>query len=161
MQQQVAATADDEGRQSGDLHMTPTTGGAVSENYYTALEGLGEDVGTEDSEGGLSEAHSIKSPLKPYQERQRGMQQQRGGSNRQLSGTKGGTDRKGRRRTESKSRTKAGDTEGTAAGQTRSRGGRSRSTRRRDGDYMARVRPTVEALLGNVEEMLEATVEQQ
>ena len=49
--QATATAADDEERQSGNFHMTPATGGAVSENYYIALEGLGEDAGTEDSGG--------------------------------------------------------------------------------------------------------------
>ena len=53
IQHQAATTAaNDEERQSGDVHMTPATGGAVSENYYTTLEELGEDAGTEDSGGG-------------------------------------------------------------------------------------------------------------
>jgi hypothetical protein len=70
----TAAAADDEERQSGDLYMTPATGGAASENYYTTLEGLGEAACTEDSEGGLSETPNIRSPLKPSHERQRGRQ---------------------------------------------------------------------------------------
>jgi len=47
------AAADDEDGQSGDFHKTPATGGTVSENYYTALEGLGEDADTEESGGGV------------------------------------------------------------------------------------------------------------
>ena len=66
---------------------------------------------------------------------------------------------KGRRKTESESRADAGGSEGNAAGHTRSRG--ERPARRKDGDFMGRARPKVEALLGNVEEMFLATLEQQ
>ena len=117
--QEAAAAADDEERYSGDFHMTPATGGAISENYYTTLEGLEEVSGTEDSDGGPSEAPNIKSPLKLRHERQRGRQTQRGGSCRQLSGSRGGAEMKGRRRTESESRADARGSERNAIGQTR------------------------------------------
>ena len=68
----AAAAAADEVRYSGDIHVTPATGGAVSENYYTALEGLEEDAGTEDSVGDSSEAPNINNPLKPRRKRQSG-----------------------------------------------------------------------------------------
>jgi len=139
--------------------MTPATGGAASENYYTTLEGLGEAACTEDSEGGLSETPSIKSPFKPSQERQRGRQTHRDGQSKQLGGMRRGAETTGRRRTESHSRAEAGDSEGNVDGQTRSRG--ERLTRRRDGDFMGRVRHKIEALMGNVEELLLATAEQQ
>jgi hypothetical protein len=142
-QQTTVAAADDGDKYSGDIYMTPATGGAVSENYYTALEGLEEDAYTEDSAGGSSEASNIKSPLKPRQERQSGRQAQRGGACRQLSGSRGGAEMKGRRKTETESRADAGGSEGNAPGQTR-RGG-DRSAKRKDGDYMGRVRPKVEA----------------
>ena len=62
-----AAAADDKDKNSGDCHMTPVTGGVLSENYYTTLEGVEEDVCTGDSSGGPSEAPIIKSPHKPRQ----------------------------------------------------------------------------------------------
>jgi hypothetical protein len=95
--------------------MTPATGGAASENYYTALEGLGEEAGTEDSEGDLSETPSIRSPLKPNQERHQGRQTHRDGRSRQLSGMSRGAESTGRRRTESQSRPETGESEGNAA----------------------------------------------
>ena len=51
------------------------------------------------------------------------------------------------------------DSEGKAAGNARSRG--ERRTRRKDGSFMGRVRHKIEALLGNAEELLLATAEQQ
>ena len=96
--QATTATADAKERQQGDFHMTPAPGGAVSENYCTTLEGLGEDACTEDSRGGgLYNTPSIKSPLKTGQEKQRGRQTQRGRSGRQLSGARRGAETKERR----------------------------------------------------------------
>ena len=70
------ATVDDD-MYSGDVHMTPDAGGAVSENYYTTLDGWEEDAEEGDSDGGPSEAPSIRSPLKPRREKQGGRQAQR------------------------------------------------------------------------------------
>jgi hypothetical protein len=66
---------------------------------------------------------------------------------------------RGRRKTESESRADAGGSERNVVGQTRMKG--DRSVRRKDGDFMGRVRPKVEAVMGNVEELQLATTEQQ
>jgi hypothetical protein len=152
------AVGDDTESDSGDLHMTPAAGGVVSENYYTTLEGGAQEAWTKDSTGGPSEAPNIKSPRKPRQEGPRGRQNRAEGAGRQTSGRRGVAAVKGRRKMDS------GTTENTAGtgediGQTSAR--RGRATRRREVEYMVRIRPKLEALMGNVEAMLLATAEQQ
>ena len=141
-----------------DCHMTPTSGGVVSENYDTSLEEDAEDAWTKDSIGSPSQTPNIKSPHKPRQEGPRGMQTQVGGTCMQTSGKRRGAEVKGRGRME------FGTTENTTGtredtGHTSTR--RGRATRRRDVEYMVRIRPKLEALMGNVEELLLATVELQ
>jgi hypothetical protein len=101
----------------------------VSENFYKTLEEVDEDACIEDSTRGPSEAPIIKSPHKPRQEGQRGMQTQLRGTCRQISGTRRMAEVKGRMRKESETKKNTmGTSEDTE--QTPSRGGRS--TKRRD-----------------------------
>jgi len=124
LRHQTATEADvDEDGHSGNVHMTPAAGGAVSENYYTSLDGWEEDTGEGDSDGGPSEAPSIKSPLKPRREKQGGRQTQRDVSNRQSIGQQVRPESKERRKTKSESRADAGGSKGSAPSQTR-RGGK-------------------------------------
>ena len=66
-----------EDRHSGNVNMMPAAGGAVSENYYTTLDGWEEDAEEGDFDGGPSEAPIIRSPLKPRREKQGGRQTER------------------------------------------------------------------------------------
>jgi len=137
---------------SGDCHMTPAAGGICSENYYTALEGEAE----EDSAGEPSEAPSIKSPHKPRRTGPREGQVLERGAGRRVAG--------GGRRTDDTGPSKM---ESGTTGSTRRTGGdrgqpstrKSKAGRGKEVDYMVRIRPTLEALLGNVEELLLGTAD--
>ena len=107
---------------------------------------------------GPSEAPSIKSPHKPRQEGQRGRQTQREGTGRQISGTRRVAKVKGRKKKELATKE---DTMGASEDVVKTPTGGSRSARRRDVEFMVRILPKLEALMGNVEELMLATVEQQ
>ncbi len=72
--QEEEARDDGTDGESGDCHMTPAARGAISQNYYTALEEYEEEAGTRGSSEGPSEAPSIKSPFKPKKKGHGGMQ---------------------------------------------------------------------------------------
>ncbi len=126
--------------------MTPAVRGGNSDNYYTALDGYEEDTEAGGSFEGLSEAPSIRSPLKPRQ-RKAGDGQTKAKASSRLAGN-GVADSRERDRGKTKVGL-SGHTGGTKedTGHTSTR--RGRTPKRKEQEYIVCVRPKVEALLGN------------
>jgi hypothetical protein len=153
-QVEMETQADDEG-DSGDHHMTPALG-VESENYYTALDREATEAWKDDSSAGPSEAPIVKSPHKAGASGAGSRKQHTAGghekdirttkrkSNKVIAEQEGGTVRF---TTPENTRGMRGD-----SGQTSARGGRPK--KRKEATYLVRVRPVVEALLGNLELIL-------
>jgi hypothetical protein len=141
---------------SAERHMTPAAGGFVSENYYTALKDEAGDDQADESDGGMSKTPSVKSPHKLRQREQQVRPIREGRENNLIHGGRSSKGEKEQRRQSHMADTL---TAGARSSEGNTAARRGRTPKKREVEYMIRVRPTIESLLGNMEELLLATVD--